>query len=149
MVDQGVPWENVIAHGTAVVLHDPLCPMTPPGFIADCVDAAVDRESIVVAVRPVTDTVKESTGTEDGVVGATVDRDRLVTVCSPIVLPVDVVAEFDDGLPTTDFVRLVEQLRETHDVAMLDAPVEAQRVSSAEDLSVLAARTGPSDDAVE
>ena len=66
------------------VLHDPLCPMTPPAFIAACVARAVDRGCVVVGVRPVTDTVKVVT---DGVVGETVDRDALVTVVSPIVLP--------------------------------------------------------------
>ena len=41
-----------------LVLHDALCPMTPPDFIAACVRRAVDEDVVVVGVRPVTDTVK-------------------------------------------------------------------------------------------
>ena len=40
------------------MLHDALCPMTPPAFIAECVARAVERGCVVVGVRPVTDTVK-------------------------------------------------------------------------------------------
>ena len=61
--------------GEPFVLHDPLCPMTPPAFIAACVARAVERDRVVVGVRPVTDTVKR---VADGVVGETVDRAGLV-----------------------------------------------------------------------
>ena len=42
-VDTGTPWSSLVAAGEPVVLHDPLCPMTPPDFIAACVDRAVER----------------------------------------------------------------------------------------------------------
>lgn len=138
IVDHGVPWGNVVAHGTPVVLHDPLCPMTPPDWIAACVAASLESGAVVAGVRPVTDTVKQVVEAE---VGATVDRHGLVGVCSPIVVPTAVVAEFAEGLPTTDFVRLTALLRQRHDTRTLRAPAAARRVASAEDLRVLAALT--------
>ena len=81
--------------------------MTPPDFIAACVARAVEHACIVVGVRPVTDTVKV---VADGVVGETLDRDRLVAVAAPVVLPAAVVADLA-GLPATDFVTLVAGLR--------------------------------------
>src|SRR6478735_9469824 len=68
-VDTGIPWPGVAGAGEPYVLHDSLCPMTPPAFIAACVDRALEHVCVVVGVRPVTDTVKV---VEDGIVGATV-----------------------------------------------------------------------------
>ncbi|MFC6344489.1 hypothetical protein ACFP8W_21080, partial [Nocardioides hankookensis] len=65
-VDLGTTWEGLVDSGEPFVLHDPLCPMTPPAFIADCLARAVERGCVVVGVRPVTDTVKV---VDDGVVG--------------------------------------------------------------------------------
>ena len=91
----------------------------------------------MVGVRPVTDTVKV---VDDGVVGETLDRDRLVTIVSPVVLPPAVVAALD-GLPTTDFVALVAGLRRRYPVELVEAPATARRVGSEEDLRVLEALT--------
>src|SRR4029079_600759 len=106
-IDESVPRAGPAASGEPFVLHDPLCPMTPPAFIADCVARALERGCVVVGVRPVTDTVKV---VDDGLVGETLDRDGLCAVASPVVLPSDVVASLG-GLPTTDFVALVAELR--------------------------------------
>jgi 2-C-methyl-D-erythritol 4-phosphate cytidylyltransferase len=119
------------------VLHDPLCPMTPPSFIADCVARAVERDCVVVGVRPVTDTVKV---VEDGRIGATVDRDGLVSVVSPVVLPATVVAALD-ALPTTDFVELVGSLRRSYPLELAEAPPAARRVASEDDVRLLEALT--------
>ncbi|KRC51393.1 MULTISPECIES: 2-C-methyl-D-erythritol 4-phosphate cytidylyltransferase [unclassified Nocardioides] len=152
LIDQTLSWESVIERGGALVLHDPLCPMTPPDFIARCADRAAVEDRIVVGVRPVTDTVKEAHAATDAggaVLGATVDRDGLVTVCSPVVLPHAVVADlFGDGgsLPSTDFVALVTALRDRYGdarVELADAPPEARRVAGDEDIAVLAALTDP------
>ena len=83
-VDLGTEWAGLVDSGEPFVLHDPLCPMTPASFIAACVARAVETGTVVVGVRPVTDTVKS---VRDGAVGATVDRDGLRAVASPIVLP--------------------------------------------------------------
>lgn len=146
LIDQSVPWEFVAERGEAVLLHDPLCPMTPPAFLARCADRAGVEDRIIVGVRPVTDTVKV---VRDGALGETVDRDGLVAICSPVVLPASVVEDlFGAGgqLPSTDFVALVGSLRERYGderVAFVEAPPEARRVGSDEDIAVLAALTDP------
>lgn len=136
-IDVTVPWSGVVEAGEPFVLHDSLCPMTPPAFIADCVAQAVERGSVVVGVRPVTDTVKV---VEDGLVGETVDREGLVAVASPIVLPPEVVASLD-ALPSSDFVALVTELRRRYPVELVEAPPAARRVGSEDDVRVLEALT--------
>ena len=136
-VDTGTTWDALVESGEPVVLHDPLCPMTPPDFIAGCLEHAVEHACVVVAVRPVTDTVK---AVADGVVGETVDREGLVAVASPVVLPAEVVAALD-GLPSTDFAELAAALRARFPVELVEAPPSARRVGSAEDVRVLEALT--------
>ncbi|MFC7493292.1 MULTISPECIES: 2-C-methyl-D-erythritol 4-phosphate cytidylyltransferase [unclassified Nocardioides] len=136
-VDAGTPWAALVESGEPFVLHDPLCPMTPPAFVADCVARAVDRQCVVVGVRPVTDTVKVVDG---GLVGETVDRDGLVCVVSPIVLPPGIVAALD-GLPTTDFTALVADLRRRYPLELVDAPPAARRVATEDDIRLLEALT--------
>lgn len=150
LVDLTVDWSVLAERGDALVLLDPLCPMTPPAFLAACADRAAVEDRVVVGVRPVTDTVKvvaAGAGGED--VGATVDRDRLVSVCSPVALPPAVVEDLlGDGsdLPATDFGALVALLRERYGedrVALAEAPPEARRVASDDDIAVLQALTDP------
>lgn len=150
LVDLTLAWSVLAERGDALVLHDPLCPMTPPAFLAACADGAAVEDRVVVGVRPVTDTVKEVAPAAGGeVLGATVDRDGLVMVCSPVVLPPAVVADLlGDGadLPSTDFVTLVALLRERYGddrVALVEAPPEARRVASDDDIAVLQALTDP------
>ncbi len=137
LLDFDATWAQVQETGRPLVLHDPLCPMTPPGFLTECARTAVARDQVVVAVRPVTDTVKQ---VDDGRLGQTVDRDGLVTVCSPVVLPPSVVAALA-GRPGTDFVELVTSLRSSYDVLLVDAPPTARRVASDEDIRALEALT--------
>jgi len=139
LVDVTVPWYVVADLGRPLVLHDPLCPMTPPEFIDECVQVAVARDVVTVGVRPVTDTVKE---VADGRLGRTVDREGLVALCSPVVLPARVVADLP-ARPGSDFVELVVGLRTSYDVVLVDAPPAARRVGSDEDLLVLEALTEP------
>ena len=136
-IDLGTTWAALVDAEEPVVLHDPLCPMTPPAFLAECVARAVERGCVVVGVRPVTDTVKV---VADGVVGETVDRSELVAVASPVVLPATVVAALG-GLPSTDFVALVAELRRRYPVELVEAPPAARRVGSVDDLRVLEALT--------
>ena len=136
-IDTGTPWAALAESGEPVVLHDPLCPMTPPDFIASCLARAVEHQCVVVGVRPVTDTVKV---VEGGYVGETLDRSGLVAVASPVVLPPAVVASLG-GLPTSDLADLVDQLRGRYPVELAEAPPAARRVGSAEDLRVLEALT--------
>jgi 2-C-methyl-D-erythritol 4-phosphate cytidylyltransferase len=95
-----------------------------------------------VGVRPITDTVKT---VHDGRLGQTVDRDALLRVVSPLVVPVHRVAAEADLLsePGADLVTLVEVLRRGGPVELVEAPAEALRVSGTEDLRVLEALTRP------
>lgn len=136
-VDQGTTWEELALSGEPVVLHDPLCPMTPADFIAACVVRAATEDTVVVAVRPVTDTVKT---VDDGAVGETVDREQLRTVVSPVVLPASVVAAVP-ALPSVHFTELVPWLREHFRVELVPAPAQARRVADADDVAVLEALT--------
>ena len=139
--DLTVPWSAVVEAvgetGEAYVLHDPLCPMTPATFIAACVRTAVERDAVVVAVRPVTDTVKT---VADGLVGDTLDRDALVEVASPIVLPASVTAGLETA-PGGDFAELASALAARYPVISVVAPPEARRVTDPDDVRVLEALT--------
>ncbi len=138
-VDLGTEWAGLVDADEPFVLHDALCPMTPASFIAECVAAAVEGDTVVVGVRPVTDTVKR---VEDGFVGGTVDRAGLVSVASPVVLPASVVAALD-ALPSLDFTELVTALRARFPVELREAPPEARRVATDEDIRLLEALTRP------
>ena len=138
LVDASVTWDGLVDSGKDVVLHDALCPMTPPAFIADCLAQARATGDAVVGVRPVTDTVKV---VSDDRVGATLDRDDLVAITSPLVLPAGVVAQLG-GWPATDLARAVADLAAAgHRVRMVEAPSEGRRVSTVEDVRLLEALT--------
>ena len=138
LVDASVTWQGLVDAGEDVVLHDALCPMTPPAFIAACLEQARASGEVVVGVRPVTDTVKVVTGSR---VGATLDRDDLLAITSPLVLPAQVVARLDRP-PHTDLARAVADLAAAgHRVRSLQAPSEGRRVSTVEDVRLLEALT--------
>lgn len=143
-VDLGTTWAAIVEAGEPLVLHDPLCPMTPAAFLQRCVVRAVDEQAVVVGVRPVTDTLK--TVDAGGAVGDTVDRDAMLQVTSPVVLPAAVVAELD-GLPSTDFAALVSALSSglsgRFPVVTEDAPPEGRRVADEADVRVLEQLTAP------
>ncbi|MBC2932768.1 2-C-methyl-D-erythritol 4-phosphate cytidylyltransferase [Nocardioides sp. zg-1228] len=138
LVDGGVSWAAVVESGRDVVLHDALCPMTPPDFIDACLQRARESDHPVVGTRPVTDTVKV---VSDGVVGQTLDRDSLVAVASPLVIPAAVLASLPRR-PASDLARAVADLEAAgHPVEALQAPPEGRRVSSPDDVRLLAALT--------
>jgi 2-C-methyl-D-erythritol 4-phosphate cytidylyltransferase len=135
LFDASVSFDQVRDSGRALVLHDPLCPLTPVDFIATAVERAEETQAVVVGCRPVTDTVKHATG---GVLGATVDRSGLRAVTSPIVLPAHVLAALDH-LDTSDFPALVAALAEKAEIVWLEAPPLSRRVRDAADLADLEA----------
>ncbi|WP_237448038.1 2-C-methyl-D-erythritol 4-phosphate cytidylyltransferase [Nocardioides flavescens] len=140
-VDLGTPWEALVEDGRCLVLHDALCPLTPPAFVVECVEQAEAHGAVVVGVRPVTDTVKALVATPAGDdLGETVDRTSLRQVVSPVVLPPVVVASLD-GLPTTDLPRLATELAQRFPVAVREAPAEARRVAGLDDVRLLEALT--------
>ena len=142
LVDFTAGWDDVRGSGRALVVHDPLCPLTPTSFLAEAAARAVAEGVVVVGVRPVTDTVKELEGDR---VGRTRDRDTLRQVTSPVVLPASVLAELDADPDLDDLPALAQRLAASYDVVWLEAPASGARVASESDLAVLAARSGVSD----
>jgi 2-C-methyl-D-erythritol 4-phosphate cytidylyltransferase len=134
LLDFTAAWTDVQARNATLVLHDPLCPGTPAEFLTLAVDTAMDG-AVVVGVRPVTDTVK--TVDDGGVLGDTVDREGIVAVASPVVLPAMVVASLDEQPMLDDFAELVAWLRERHVVTLLEAPPQARRVADESDLRLV------------
>ena len=138
LVDAGVGWEAFVEAERDLVLHDALCPMTPPAFITACLDRARATGRAVVGVRPVTDTVKV---VADDRVGRTLDRSSLLAVTSPLVVPAAVVAQLAQR-PSGDLATAVADLAASgHVVETLEAPPEGRRVSTLEDVRLLDALT--------
>jgi 2-C-methyl-D-erythritol 4-phosphate cytidylyltransferase len=136
LVDFNVELADVHDRHRPLVLHDPLCPLTPIRFLREAVALAVSEDVVVVGVQPVTDTIKT---TRDGVVGETVDREGLWAITSPVVLPASVVARLDGWPEADDFPALVSSLREQHDVRFLEAPALGRRVEDESALVLLEA----------
>lgn len=118
-----------------VIIHDPLCPLVPAGFIRELLARALAGVA-VVGVRPVVDTVK---ATIDGAVSGTVDRDTLCIVSSPIVLPgARLAAVVDVGSALRDLSSLVQLLRAEGDVELVAAPSASRRIEDRSGLALLA-----------
>jgi 2-C-methyl-D-erythritol 4-phosphate cytidylyltransferase len=135
LFDYGVPFTGIQGAGEMLVVHDPLCPLTPAAFLSEAMAESARTGAVVVGVRPVTDTVKEYDGRQ---LGATVDREDLMCVTSPVVLPAAVVAALD-ALALDDLAVLVEGLTQRFPVRHLPAPVLGRRVVDEADLEVLSA----------
>ena len=135
----GTPWQQLVESGRPVVLHDALCPMTPPSFLTACLRQSVAHDCVVVGVRPVTDTVKVASGDR---LGATVDRSTLVQVTSPVVVPAAAAAGLADQLGL-ELSTVVANLAQRFHVETVEAPAEGRRVGDEGDLRVLEALTRP------
>ena len=144
-VDLATEWSVVADTDDPFVLHDSLCPMTPPAFLAACLERARETGRPVVGIRPVTDTVKVvADGAAGQVVGETLDRDALLAVASPLVIPAAVLASLTRW-PSSDLAKAVADLAAAgHAVETLEAPPEGRRVSSPDDVRLLDALTAPS-----
>jgi 2-C-methyl-D-erythritol 4-phosphate cytidylyltransferase len=144
LLDFTTGWEAVQARGVALVVHDPLCPGTPVTFLAEALRVAEADDVVVVGSRPVTDTVKEVD--DAGVVGPTHDRDALVEVTSPVVLPARVVAALPALPATDDLADLVAALGEQHELVLLEAPASGRRVADESDVHLLEAMSSTDPD---
>lgn len=135
LVDASVTFDQVRRAGRPLLLHDPLCPLTPSDFLASAVEECLRTGQVVVAWREVTDTVKTRAGDR---LGSTLDRSALRAVTSPVVIPADVLARLD-SLDSADLPALVGRLAQVAPVYWLPAPAIGRRVSRAEELPVLEA----------
>jgi 2-C-methyl-D-erythritol 4-phosphate cytidylyltransferase len=135
LFDASVTFEQVRRSGRALLLHDPLCPLTPVDFLADAAEVCEESGAIVVGFRPVTDTVKRS-GPDS--LGETVDRSGLRAITSPVVVPAAVLAGLE-RLDATDFPALVAELATRAGILWLEAPPLSRRVQDEDDLADLEA----------
>jgi len=136
LLQPDMTWAAIRDSGLTVVLHDPLCPLTPSSFIREAIDAATESVAVVMGVRAVTDTIKTVSG---DLVGETVDRDSLWTVTSPVVLPAAVVSAMAVEPDLTDFAALVSSLREEFEVVFVEAPSLGRRIEDGSALLLLEA----------
>lgn len=134
LLDVRTAWETIVATGLPLVLHDPLCPLTPVSFLGEAMETSVARDRVVVGVRAVTDTIKPDRGDR---LGPTVDRSILREVVSPIAIPARVVAVLE-GWPVGDFAHIASSLM-GFGLDDVEAPALARRVRSVEDIPVLEA----------
>lgn len=128
-----------------VVVLDPFCPLVPSSHLDAVVALArADPGSVVVAYRPMTDTVKSLVGDR---IDSTVDRDRLRLLSSPLVLPMALVLQLNARGALAgchDTVSLVDLLRaEGARLVWSAAPVEGRRIHDVASLAVLESLTEP------
>ena len=126
-VDARTTMEGIVDAESALVLHDALCPMTPPGFIAACVRRANDDGVVVVG------TARALGGTGE------------VVVASPIVVPAAIVEQVSDLFHDAgvDFAELTAALRDRTTVVTVEGPAAAARVGDIDDVRALEALTRP------
>ncbi|HWU32843.1 MAG TPA: hypothetical protein VN108_08215 [Marmoricola sp.] len=139
VLDPRTEWEYVVETELPLLIHDPLCPLTPSSFLFEAAEAALESDRVVVGVRAVTDTIKQDLGDR---LGETVDRSGLREITSPIVVPARVVAALS-ALPRGDFAVMVEELHR-YGIQEIEAPALSRRVRVAEDIPVLEALGRPS-----
>jgi hypothetical protein len=119
-----------------LVIHDPLCPLTPTWFLQQAWETAVADDVVVVGVHAVTDTIKRAA---DGSVGDTVDRDSLWAVTSPVVLPASLLETLVAWPDADDLAALVGRLRERAEVRFLESPVLGRRIDDESSVVLLEA----------
>ena len=116
------PGTDIVEAGEDLVLHDALCPMTPPAFIAACLERAratgltswsgSARSPTPSRSSPTTGWGRPSTAT------------TLVAITSPLVVPAAVLAELDAPTVTATSAAAVADLAAAgHRVETLAAPV--------------------------
>lgn len=130
LFDASVGFEQVRDSGRTLVLHDPLCPLTPVDFLVEAIDRAEESGAVVIGFRPVTDTVKHA---RDGVLGETVDRAGLRAVATPVVIPAAVLARLE-SVDAADLPALVATLAAHAPLEWVEAPPLARRVREVADL---------------
>jgi hypothetical protein len=122
-------WARVVAERRPLLVHDALCPLVTAEFLTTVLARWATRpEEGVVAVRAVTDTLKSVV---DGRITETIDRDALVTVTSPVLVPAAALgdpADADRPMPVDDGAALVAWLRRRVAVDLVRAPSLGRRI---------------------
>lgn len=117
------------AEASALLVHDPLCPLAPAEHLSEVLDELAlpsGGYAAGAAVHPVTDTVKTVYGDGEGyAVAGTVDRERLRVVTTPVVVPVDLAASVPAAC---EGPALVAAMRRRGEVRLVGAPPIARRV---------------------
>jgi 2-C-methyl-D-erythritol 4-phosphate cytidylyltransferase len=132
-------WWEEVRRGPArpLLVHDPLCPLAPADLVAGLVARTRLSPASLVAVRPVTDTVKTAA---EGRITGTIDRRGLVVVSSPVVVAATVMEQAvadDDRPPLADMARMTAWLRARGPVETVQAPSLARRVDDASSVLLL------------
>lgn len=122
-------WQRVVADGRPLLVHDALCPLVTADFITTVLARGQARpDQGAAAVRTVTDTLK---AVVDGRITETIDRDALVTVTSPVLVPASALSA-DGGdtapMPVDDGAALVAWLRRRVEVELVRAPSLGRRI---------------------
>lgn len=117
-----------------LLVHDPLCPFTPPEFLAS-MEGYGDEGINAVGVLAVTDTVKTADGS---VVTGTLDRAGLGMIASPLVAvgeSIDLIVQRPEQV--LDVPTLVHRLAAAGPMAFVPAPSTAARVGEPSELELL------------
>ncbi len=122
-----------------VLLHDPRCPLVPASCLHEVLQRAqAEPEALHAAARPVTDTVKSL---DDGAVRATIDRDALRALASPLAIPVRLLRRLLAGGALAGCVEpgdvLDLALAAGAPVRWVAAPSLARRIADAAEVGVL------------
>jgi 2-C-methyl-D-erythritol 4-phosphate cytidylyltransferase len=127
-----------------VAVHDPMCPGLSASGLRRCL-AAAESGVAAIGVRPVTDTVKR---VEDGWLGATLDRDSLSALTSPVVFSGRALGGPDARLQRAgelaDLSVLVGALAPACTLRAVEVPSSGRRVHDAADLRLLECSAQPS-----
>ncbi len=120
-------WQQVVDDGRPLLVHDALCPLVTADFITTVLARGEVRPGQgAAAVRTVTDTLK---AVVDGRITETIDRDALVTVTSPVLVPVAALTDGDAApMPVDDAAALVAWLRRRVEVELVRAPSLGRRI---------------------
>jgi 2-C-methyl-D-erythritol 4-phosphate cytidylyltransferase len=117
--------------GTTLLVHDPLCPLTPPSLLVSMSGRGADGAA-AVAVLAMTDTVKTTTG---DLVTATINRAAVAAVASPFVGPTELVLRAAGTV--LDLPGLVRRLWGLVPIGLVAADALCARVSEASELELL------------
>jgi 2-C-methyl-D-erythritol 4-phosphate cytidylyltransferase len=122
-----------------VLLHDPRCPLLPPSYLHEVLDRVVDEPGAVhVGAHAVTDTVKT---VDDGHVLATVDREVLRVLTSPLAVSVAMLRQLHGDArlgECADMIDVIELFREARmPVRWVAAPSMGRRIADKAEVALL------------